>query len=66
VQAPHIDMPQPNFVPGMFSTSRITQSSGISAGTSTVTDFPFTVSLYGIKRTPFCGCFFNSAEQEIQ
>jgi len=37
VYAPHIDMPQPNFVPGMFSTSLITQSRGLSAGTSTDT-----------------------------
>src|SRR5215813_5773618 len=45
VHAPHRDIPQPNFVPGRFNTSRITQSKGISAGTSTVTGLPLTVSL---------------------
>src|SRR3984957_411595 len=44
VQAPHWPMPQPNFVPFSFRTSRITHKRGISAGTSTVLDRPFTVS----------------------
>ena len=35
VQAPHCAMPQPNFVPFRSRTSRSTQSSGMSAGTST-------------------------------
>jgi hypothetical protein len=34
VQAPHIEMPQPNFVPVKPSSSRMTQSSGISGSTS--------------------------------
>jgi len=41
VQAPHSAMPHPNFVPVMFSVSRKTQSSGISGGTLTVCDLPF-------------------------
>jgi hypothetical protein len=36
VQAPQSAMPQPNFVPVMASTSRNTQSSGLSPSTSTV------------------------------
>lgn len=35
VQAPHRDRPQPNLVPVMPSTSRKTQSSGVSSSTST-------------------------------
>src|SRR5258708_19157143 len=34
VQAPQSAMPQPNFVPVMPSTSRKTQSSGVSGGAS--------------------------------
>ena len=41
VQAPQRAMPQPNFVPFCFSSSRTTQSSGVSAGLSDVTDLPF-------------------------
>src|ERR1700735_1331212 len=44
VHAPHCPMPQPYFVPFSFRTSRITHKRGISAGTSTVLDRPFTVS----------------------
>src|SRR5438067_8830112 len=58
-------MPQPYFVPGRFSTSRITQSRGMSAGTSTDTAFPFTVRLKAIRRTPSVG-FSNSAAAEKQ
>jgi hypothetical protein len=36
VQAPHKATPQPNFVPVIASTSRNTQSSGVSPSTSTV------------------------------
>ena len=36
VQAPHCAMPQPNLVPVMPSTSRSTQSSGMSPGASKV------------------------------
>src|SRR5215467_11144132 len=39
-------MPQPNFVPFRPTTSRMTQSRGISAGTSTLCDFPLIDSLY--------------------
>src|SRR5208282_6728690 len=44
VQAPHWPIPQPYLVPFSFRTSRITHNRGISAGTSTVLDRPFTVS----------------------
>src|ERR1700730_8717865 len=45
VQAPHSAMPQPNFVPVMFSVSRNTHSSGISGVTSTVCGLPFSTKL---------------------
>lgn len=45
VQAPHTAMPQPYFVPRRLRTSRITHKSGMSAGTFTVLDCPFTISL---------------------
>src|ERR1051325_9441761 len=48
VQAPHWPRPQPNFVPRKSSTARSTQSSGMSAGTSTLTDLPLTLSVKGI------------------
>jgi hypothetical protein len=38
-------MPQPNFVPVIFSVSRNTQSSGISGLTSTVCGLPFSTKL---------------------
>ncbi|MNN45434.1 hypothetical protein D3C81_1597700 [compost metagenome] len=40
VQAPHRAMPQPNLVPVMPSTSRSTQSSGVSGSTSTLCSVP--------------------------
>src|SRR3984893_12111107 len=43
VQAPHSAMPQPNLVPVMPSTSRSTQSSGVSPSTSTLWALPFTL-----------------------
>src|SRR6202011_2262770 len=43
VQAPHSAMPQPNFVPVMPSTSRNTQSSGVSPSTSIVRLRPLTL-----------------------
>jgi hypothetical protein len=43
VQAPQSAMPQPNFVPVMPSTSRNTQSSGVSPSTSTVRSMPLTL-----------------------
>ena len=45
VQAPHAAMPQPYLVPGRSSSSRKTQSSGISGSTSTIWVRPFTVNL---------------------
>src|SRR6266850_1150429 len=45
VQAPQSAMPQPNFVPVMFSVSRSTQRSGICGSTSTVVDLPFSVNV---------------------
>src|SRR6266849_6263273 len=45
VHAPQSAMPQPNFVPVMFSVSRSTQSSGMSGLTSTDCDLPFKVKL---------------------
>ena len=45
VQAPHWATPHPNLVPFRSRTSRITQSRGMSAGTSTDAARPFTVSV---------------------
>src|SRR5437879_11107262 len=45
VQAPHCPIPHPNFVPFMLTTSLSTQRRGMSGGTSTVFDCPFTVNL---------------------
>src|SRR5262245_32595150 len=45
VQAPHNAIPQPNFVPVMPSTSRSTQSSGVSPSTSTPCVPPLTLML---------------------
>jgi hypothetical protein len=45
VQAPQSAMPQPNFVPVMFSVSRSTQSNGMSGLTSTEVALPFKVKL---------------------
>src|SRR2546425_3355674 len=53
VQAPHMEMPQPNFVPVMFSVSRSTQSSGMSGLTSTEVALPFKVKLMAIGDLPF-------------
>src|SRR5262245_60377081 len=44
VQAPHSAMPQPYLVPVRPSTSRSTQSSGMSAGTATSCSLPLTWS----------------------
>ena len=51
VHAPHCAMPQPNFVPFMSRTSRSTQSRGMSAGTSTVVDFPLTLNVIAMSST---------------
>src|SRR5688572_27485576 len=45
VQAPQSAIPQPNLVPVSPTTSRRTQSSGISGATSTVRDAPFRVKV---------------------
>src|SRR5262245_54544156 len=45
VQAPHWAIPHPNLVPVIPSTSRNTQSKGISSGTSTVFRTPFSVKV---------------------
>src|SRR5882762_9292449 len=49
VHAPQSAMPQPNFVPVMFSVSRSTQSSGMSGLTSTDCDLPFKVKLMAME-----------------
>src|SRR5215468_1077342 len=43
VHAPHSARPQPNLVPVMPSTSRSTQSSGVSPSTSTLCAVPLTL-----------------------
>src|SRR5262245_49708757 len=50
VHAPHWAMPQPYFVPFMSSTSRNTQSNGMSSETSTETGLPFTLNETAIGR----------------
>src|SRR5437879_7730481 len=51
VHAPQAAMPQPNLVPVRPTTSRSTHSTGISAGTSTVTSRPLMFSV-AIKSAP--------------
>ncbi len=48
MQAPHSPAPQPYFVPVSFSSSRITQSSGVSGGASVETDSSLSVNEVGI------------------
>jgi hypothetical protein len=48
VHAPHSDMPQPNFVPVMPSTSRSTHNSGVSPSTSTLCIVPLTLMVKGM------------------
>jgi hypothetical protein len=50
VEAPHHPIPQPNFVPFRFSSSRSTHKSGMSVGTSTFIARPFTISVKAIRR----------------
>src|ERR1700730_8801976 len=52
VQAPQSPAPQPNLVPFMSRTSRRTHKRGVSAGTSTVLDCPFTLSVYAMSHSP--------------
>src|SRR6267143_1933633 len=51
VHAPHKARPQPNFVPVIPSTSRSTQSNGVSSSTSTLRALPLIVSVCGICRS---------------
>src|SRR4051812_3447745 len=53
VQAPHSAAPQPNLVPVMPSTSRRTQSNGVSPSTSALCAVPLTLMLKGMLRSPF-------------
>src|SRR5947199_5533459 len=48
VQAPHSAAPQPNFVPVMPSTSRKTQSSGVSPSTSMPCGVPLMLMVKGM------------------
>ena len=52
VQAPHMPIPQPNFVPVRPIASRITQSSGVSSSTSTDTDRPLIWNVVMVERLP--------------
>jgi hypothetical protein len=52
MQAPQSPAPQPNFVPVSFTCSRITQSSGVAAGASIVTEVPFTLNVTAIAILP--------------
>ena len=52
VQAPHSAMPQPNLVPVMPSTSRSTQSSGVSPSTSTLCVLPLTLMVKAMTSSP--------------
>ena len=56
VHAPHWPMPQPYLVPFSFRTSRITHNRGMSAGTSTVLDRPFTVSWKAMTAVSYLVC----------
>src|SRR5690349_16045870 len=46
VQAPHLPTPQPYLVPGSSRLSRSTHNNGVSEATSTVRDWPLTLSVY--------------------
>src|SRR5437868_8213420 len=48
VHAPQKPMPQPNLVPFMSRVSLNTHRRGISAGASTVVDFPLSLKVYFI------------------
>src|SRR5947209_19395921 len=53
VHALHSAMPHPSFVPVMPSTSRNTQSSGVSPSTSTLRVLPLTLMLKAMASSPF-------------
>src|SRR5215813_6000663 len=57
VQAPHRPLPQPNFVPVRFRSSRSTQSNGVCGSTSSSRFSLFTVNAMGaISETLRCDC----------
>src|SRR5260370_31781901 len=60
VQAPHSDIPHPNFGPVIPRVSRKTHRSGIAGGTSTVCAFPFNVNLPAAIR-PSSDCLDRSS-----
>src|SRR6266568_4079296 len=67
-QAPHWAMPQPNLGPFTSSTSRNTQSRGISGSTSALRFLPLTVSsiiwdLLGLSVMQYCKSRFSWSEQ---
>src|SRR4051794_21931020 len=53
VQAPHSAAPQPNLVPVIPSTSRRTQSNGVSPSTSALCAVPLTLILKAMLGSPF-------------
>jgi hypothetical protein len=61
VQAPHWAMPQPNLVPVMPSTSRSTQSSGVSAGPSKVRFSPLIFRFISKNLRPVTVAYFAAA-----
>jgi hypothetical protein len=69
--APQSAMPQPNFVPVMPSTSRNTQSSGVSPSTSTLCVLPLTLMVkatrnpVGQRHAPLLVAFANDAEHSF-
>src|ERR1700739_2488368 len=60
VHAPQSAIPQPNFVPVMFSVARSTQRSGICGSTSTVVDFPFSVNVVPMIVSPTRQISYNT------
>src|SRR4029078_3791558 len=65
VHAPHWPMPQPNLVPVRLSTSRSTQSKGVSGATSTVLDLPFTLSVTTIGLLPLIDEGHDKSERAL-
>src|ERR1700761_2106135 len=56
VQAPHIPIPQPNFVPLSPISSRSTQSRGVSASSSVLTGLPLTEKRVVMSLHPLALC----------
>ena len=65
VQAPHCAMPQPNFVPVVLSTSRNTQSSGMSPSTLTLRLSPSTLMTKAMASSPSLSMAFGR-EHELK